>query len=243
MLGVDGAVDRRRKHHPSAFLEANEGISPCRIVRREACAGDSDEASTVAKTRKRRSDVAESRIRHPSIDIRYRGERRVHQDDARCDTRIEVVIDLDAVEPRDLNVGEEMAEQLCAGIGQLVQHQGAAGELCKDGEQTGPRGWLQNAIGRRNSGCGTCRQPERDRRRELLKRLTVFGTSRVGREKTRHSRKHRQHGDGRAGLGAHGRAELAKEQNGCRLADVIGGLPIPNAGRVRGAEGRLHSTT
>jgi hypothetical protein len=38
-------------------------------------------------------------------------------------------------------------------------------------------------------------------------------------------------------------AELAKEQHGCRLAGVVGGLPVPGAGRVGGAEGRLHGAT
>ena len=45
---------------------------------------------------------------------------------------------------------------------------------------------------------------------------------------------------GERGPGAHGRAELAKEQDGRRLAGVIGDLPVPGAGRVGGAEGSLH---
>ena len=51
---------------------------------------------------------------------------------------------------------------------------------------------------------------------------------------------HRQHRGRRAGLGAHGRAELAKEQDGRRLAGVIGGLPVPGASGVGGAEGGFH---
>ncbi|GLR99600.1 hypothetical protein GCM10007858_72460 [Bradyrhizobium liaoningense] len=101
MLGVDGAVDRGRKHDPSALLEANKGLSPRRIIRRKAGASDGDEASTVAKTRERRSDVPEGGVRHSSIDIRHRGERRVHQNDARYYIRIEVIIDLRSVKPRD----------------------------------------------------------------------------------------------------------------------------------------------
>jgi len=243
MLGVDGALDRRRKHQSPATLEPHKGISPCRVIGREACASDGDEAPTIAKTRERRSDVPEGRIRHPSIDIRQGRERRVHQDDARHHTCVEVIIDLRSIEPRDLNAREQMIEQRRTGLGQLVQHQGAAGELGKDGEQTGARRWLENTIGGRNAGCGACRQPERDGRRELLKRLAVLGTPRVGRQTTRDLREHRQHCCRRASLGPHGRAEFAKEQNCCRLADVIGGLPVPGAGRVRGAEGRLHSGT
>ncbi|WP_235886044.1 hypothetical protein [Bradyrhizobium niftali] len=77
----------------------------------------------------------------------------------------------------------------------------------------------------------------------MLKRLTVLGTPRMDRQTARDLHKYRQHGDGRAGLGAHGRAELAKEQNGCRLADVIGGFPVPNAGCVRSAKGGFHGAT
>jgi hypothetical protein len=65
----------------------------------------------------------------------------------------------------------------------------------------------------------------------------------VGRQTASDLREHRQHCCRRPSLGTHRGAELAKEQNGCRLADVIGGLPIPNAGRVRGAKGRLHGAT
>lgn len=214
-----------------------------RVIWREVSASDGDEAFTLAKSRERRRDVAESRIRHASIHIRQCGERRVRQNDARHHACVEVIIDLRSIEPRDLNACEQMIEQRRARLGQLVQHQGAAGEFGKDGKQATARGWFENAIGLSNAGCGACGQPQRDRRRELLKRLTIFGTSRVGREKTSHSRKHRQHGGRRTSLGPHGRAELAKEQNCCHLADVIGGLPVPDPGCIRGAEGCLHGTT
>ena len=211
VLGVDGAVDRGRKHDPSALLEANKGIGPCRVIWCKACASDGDEASTVAKTRERRSDVPESGVRHSLIHIRHCRERRVHQNDARYDTRVEVIIDLGGVEPRDVNVGEQMIQQRRAAFGQFVQHQGAAGELGKDSEQAGPRGWFQNAVSRRNAGGGAGGQPKRDRRRELLKRLAVLGTPGMGRQTARDFREHWQHRSRRASLGAHGRTELAKE--------------------------------
>ena len=44
----------------------------------------------------------------------------------------------------------------------------------------------------------------------------------------------------RRGARAHGRAELAQEQDGRRLAGVVGRLPVPGAGGVGGAEGVLH---
>ena len=51
---------------------------------------------------------------------------------------------------------------------------------------------------------------------------------------------HRQHGGGRRGPRAHGRAELAQEQDRRRLAGVVGGLPVPGALGVGAAEGGLH---
>ncbi|MGY4408465.1 hypothetical protein ACVWW4_000201 [Bradyrhizobium sp. LB7.1] len=187
--------------------------------------------------------MPESRVRHPSIDVRQCRERRVHQDDARYDTRIEVIIDLGGVESRDLNLGEQLLEQCGAGLGQLVQCQGAAGELGKNGEQAGPRGGLQNPIGRRDAGRGACGEPKRDRRRELLKGLTVLGAPRVGRQTARDSREHQQHRGRRAGLDTNCGTKLAKEQNSCRLADIIGGFPVPDASGVGSAEGSFHGAT
>ena len=61
----------------------------------------------------------------------------------------------------------------------------------------------------------------------------------VGRQRA-NSREHRQHRGRRSGLDTDSRAKLAKEQNGCCLADIIGGLPVPDASGVRSAEGSFH---
>nr|WP_246755829.1 hypothetical protein [Bradyrhizobium sp. CCBAU 53338] len=182
---VNGTIERGRENDTPAFLKANEGISPCRIVRPEACAGDGDQTPTVAKARQGRSYVPKRRVGHSSIDICQRRERRVHQDDARYDTGFEVIIDLDGVEPGDLNAGKQTIEQCRTGFGQLVQYQAAAGELGEDGEQACPGGRLQNAVGGCNGRCGTCDQPQRDRRRELLKRLAILGTRHTTRDRCR----------------------------------------------------------
>jgi uncharacterized membrane protein len=78
--------------------------------------------------------VPERRVRHSSIDIRQRRERRVHQDDARYEIGFEVIIDLGGVEPGDPNASEQIIEQLRTGFAQLVQYQAAAGELGEGGE-------------------------------------------------------------------------------------------------------------
>jgi hypothetical protein len=56
---VNGSVDRDRENNSPAFLKANEGISPCRIVGREACTSNGDQTPTVTKTRQGRGDVPE----------------------------------------------------------------------------------------------------------------------------------------------------------------------------------------
>ena len=43
----------------------------------------------------------------------------------------------------------------------------------------------------RDGGRGVRREPERDRRRELLERLALLGAARVGGEKARDLRQHR----------------------------------------------------
>ena len=136
--------------------------------------------------------------------------------------------------------GEKMVEQPGAGLGQFVQDERAAGQLGEDGEQAGAGRRLQHEIGGRDRGGGGGGEAERDRRRELLKRLALFGAARVGGEKARDLRQHRQHGGRRSGARAHGGTELAQEQDGRRLAGVVGGLPVPGAVGIGAAEGGLH---
>ena len=52
----------------------------------------------------------------------------------------------------------------------------------------------------------------------------------------------RQRRSRRAGLAEKRLAVFAEKQNRRRFAGVIGGLPVPGAGRVGGAEGLLHSS-
>ena len=133
-----------------------------------------------------------------------------------------------------------MVEQRRASLGQLVQHQRAAGDLGENGEQPDASGRLQHAVGRRNA-CGRAgRNAKRDRGRELLERLALHGAARMGGEEVRDLRQHRQQGGRRTGSTEKRLAVFADEEDRHRLAGVVGGFPIPRAGRIRGAEGRLH---
>ena len=146
--GVDRAVDRGREHHAAALLQPDEGVGPCRVVRREARPGDGDEATAVGEAREGRADVTERGVGHAAIDMRHRRERRVHQHDARRNAGVEMIIDLRRVEPGDRDARKEMAEEPRAGFREFVEHERAAGELGENGEQAGPGRRLQHAVGR-----------------------------------------------------------------------------------------------
>jgi hypothetical protein len=54
--------------------------------------------------------------------------------DARRDRTIEMIVDLRRVEASYDDTREELVEQRCACLGQLVQHDRATGDLGEDGE-------------------------------------------------------------------------------------------------------------
>ena len=218
----------------------DEGVGPRRIVGRAARPGDRDESAALGETRERRGDMAKGGVGHAAIDIGERGEWRVHQHDARRDAGVEMIVDLRGVEAGDGDAGEQMVQQPGARLGQFVENERAAGELGEDGEQSGAGRRLQHEIGRRDRGGGAGREAERDRRRELLKRLALLGAARMGGEKARDLGQHRQQGGGRRRPRAHGGAEFAQEQDRRRLAGIVGGLPVPGAIGVGTAEGGVH---
>ncbi len=62
----------------------------------------------------------------------------------------------------------------------------------------------------------------------------------MGREQPGNLGQHRQHGGGRSRPRLHRRPEFAQEQDGRRLAGLVGGFPVPGAGGIGSAEGRFH---
>src|SRR5260370_34987128 len=67
-----------------------------------------------------------------------------------------------------------------------------------------------------------------------------MGGASVGGKKGRDLAEHGQMGGGCRGPSVDGRAKLAEEQHSRRLTGVVGGLPVPDAGRIGAAEGALH---
>ena len=240
MLGIDQSIDGGREHDAPALLQPDEGIGPHRIVGRAVRAGDRNEPASLGKTRERRADMAQGGVGHAAIDIRERGERRVHEHDGRSDAGVEVIMDVRGVKAGDGDTGEQMAQQPGARLGQLIENERPAREFGEDGEQAGAGRRFQHEIGARDRGGGAGREAEGDRRRELLKRLAFLGAARVGGQKGRDLGQHRQYGGGRGCPREHGGAELAQEQDGRRLASIVGGLPVPGAIGVGTAEGGDH---
>ena len=74
----------------------------------------------------------------------------------------------------------------------------------------------------------------------MLEGLALLGAAGLGRQERRHPGEHGEHGRRRAGLGPHGGAVAAQEQDLGGLARLVGVLPHPRASAVRGAESSLH---
>ncbi len=164
MPGIDRAGDRGREDDRPTLLKRDESVGPGGIVRRKVRAGDGDETPAIGKARQRRADMAKRGVRHAAIDMRNRRKGRVHQDDARADVGVEMIVDLRRIEARDRKAGEKPGEKPRAGIGQFVEGERAASELREDRKKARAGGGLQNKVGRRDRGGGRGAEAERDRR-------------------------------------------------------------------------------
>ena len=182
--------------------------------------------------------MTQRRIRNPALDMNGGREGRIHQYDAGPDGRIEMIVNVGRIMPADRNVRKQMAQELGARVGKLVQNQAAAGELGKNGEQACARRWLQHKIPGHHRRGRRRNMAKADRRRELLEGLAFLRPARVRREESRDLREHRK-ARSRTAL-AHGRPKFAQEQHLRRLAGLVGGFPIPGALGVRSAERRDH---
>jgi hypothetical protein len=72
----------------------------------------------VAKARKGRAQMASRRLGTAAVDISHGREGRVHQDDARAQPRVEMIVDLGGVEGGDRTAREQAAQKIGAGLGQ-----------------------------------------------------------------------------------------------------------------------------
>ena len=240
MLGIDRALDRGGEHHATAFLKGDIGGRPVGIVGCKIGAGNGHETAARSEARQRRRDMTKRSVCHAGYDISHCGERRIHQDDSRCHRRIEMIVNLGCIEARDGNGRKQRSKECGAGLGEFVEHDCAIGKLRKDREQAGAGRRFENAIGGGNGGGSHRDKAQRDRRRELLERLHLFGPAGVGRKKGRDFCEQRQARYPRTGLAEQRLAVLSQEQDGRDLAGFVGRLPGPGAGCIGGAKGLLH---
>ena len=104
--GVDGTTDGRGKHDAPVFLQADEAVTPCRVVGREARAGDRDKPSALCEARQGGSNVADRGIGDAPLDVSCRRKWRVHQNDRRPHIRVEMIVDMRSVVSRERDIRE-----------------------------------------------------------------------------------------------------------------------------------------
>ena len=240
MLGEHRAGNSGAEDDAPTFLQSDEGIAPDRMVRGTTGPGDRDQPAALGQPRQGRRDVPQGGIGHAAIDVGNGREWRIHQHNAGSDAGSQMIVDVRGVEARYNDAGKEKREKFRAGFGELVENERCARQLGQNGEQTGTGRRLQHDVIRRDRSRGARRKPKYNGCTELLKRFALFRAAGVGGKKAGDFGQHRQHrGRGRS-TRAHGRTELANEQNGRRLAGVVSCLPVPSAVGVGGAKGVFH---
>jgi hypothetical protein len=126
--------------------QATEGLGPGRSVGRETGTGDGDQPSTRGQPGKRRAQMPRRRFGRAAIDIGHSRERRVHQDDARAQPRVEMIVDLRGVKASDGAARKQQTQKIGAGVGQLVQRQAAARDFGEDRKKPGPGRRLEDQV-------------------------------------------------------------------------------------------------
>src|SRR4029453_15356124 len=141
------------------------------------------------------------------------GERWVHQDHARPQRPVEMVVDVSSVVPGGWGTGKELVQQFSASLGKFVQYEPAACELRKDCEQPSPCRGLEHDVRRSDCGRRGGNEGKLDRRGELLQCLAFLGSTCVRGQKSSDLTQHLQCARRRRGLGADGWTELAGEKD------------------------------
>jgi hypothetical protein len=96
--------------------------------------------------------VTERSVGDTAVHMSRHRKWRVHEHDHRTHGGIEMVVDVGGVVSGDAVARKQTVEQICAGVGDLVQDQAATGKFGMNGEEPGARRGLQHEIGGRNRG-------------------------------------------------------------------------------------------
>ncbi len=180
------------------------------------------------------------RLGRPAIDMGYRRERRVHQDDARAQARVQMIVDLRRVEGSDGMHRKKVTQKAGAGLGEFVQREAASRDFREDRQKAGPGRRLEDEVKGRDLRCRHCGQSHRQRCRELLEPLHLLRAPGMRRQEGCHLGEDRQQRRRRADPGEQRAAKLPQEEDQRHLARLIGKLPVPSAISIGAAKGALH---
>ena len=150
MLGEGRARHCTGEDQARCLGETAEGLGPGGRIQRETGTGDCDQTPAGSKARKRRAQMPGRRLGRPAIDVGHRREGRVHQDDARANSDVEVIVDLRGVETGDRTPRKEEAQKVGAGVGEFVQHEVSARDLGEDRQKPGPGRRLEDLVALRD---------------------------------------------------------------------------------------------
>ena len=134
--------------NPGQIWVQINSFGPSRGIGRETGTGDGDQPSAGDQARERRAQMPRCRLGAAGIDIGHRRERRVHQDHARAQPCVQMIVDLGCVKARDRPARKQATEEIGAGVGKLVQREAAARDFREDRQKARPSRWLQHQIAR-----------------------------------------------------------------------------------------------
>src|SRR6266478_6917003 len=69
VAGIDPPVDRRRKHHASAFLQANKAVAPSWIVGAKVRARNGNQPAALGEPRQRRRNMTQGGVGDTAVDV------------------------------------------------------------------------------------------------------------------------------------------------------------------------------
>lgn len=184
--------------------------------------------------------MAEGCVGDPALNMGHDREGRVHQNDGRDRVRVEVVIDLCRIEPRDVDARKKRVKEAGTHLGEFVEHQRAARDFGEDGEQARAGGRFEHAIRRGDCGCRGRGKGKWHGGGELLESLHLFGAARMRRQKGCDLRQKGQACRRRSGFADQRLPVFAEHEHGGGLAGLVSRLPVPGAAGIGGAEGGFH---
>ena len=193
VAGIDAPLDRRREDDAPAFLQADEGVAPGRMIGREAGASDRDQPSAVGKAGERRRDMAQGGVRDGAVDMCRDRERRVHQHHARPQRAIEMVVDVSGVMPGDrARPGKSWPSRPARASASSFKTSPLPASSAKMASKPVPAEGSSTRSAGRDRGRRGGNEGELDRRRELLQCLALLGSACMGGQKSRDLAEHLQ---------------------------------------------------